>query len=77
MPALAIDLALQGLGVALGQRSLADGEMRAGRLVAPFATTLPMPVPYALVVPRSARRRRRVARAVAWLHRQAGELSED
>jgi LysR family transcriptional regulator, glycine cleavage system transcriptional activator len=75
MPALAVDMALGGLGVALGQRALAAAELADGRLVAPFATVLPMPAPYALVTPRSARRKRRVARLVAALQAEADALS--
>jgi LysR family glycine cleavage system transcriptional activator len=74
MPALAIDMALGGLGVALGQRSLAMQELEAGRLVAPFAPTLEMPSPYALVTARSARRKRRLAPVVAALVEIAGRL---
>lgn len=74
MPALAIDMALAGLGVALGQHSLACEDIRAGRLVAPFPTALDMPSPYALIVPRSARRQRRVARIVDFLLEEAAKL---
>jgi LysR family glycine cleavage system transcriptional activator len=74
MPALAIDMALQGLGVALAQHSLASEEVLAGRLIAPFARSLTMPSPYGIVVHRSARRKRRVARAVAWLKAEAARL---
>ncbi len=74
MPALAIDMALEGLGVALAQRSLAMPDIGAGRLVAPFATQVSMAHPYALVVPRSARRRRRVADVVGWLQDEATSL---
>ena len=74
MPALAVDMALAGLGVALGQRSLAIEELEAGRLVAPFAPTLEMPSPYALVTARSARRKRRLAPVVAALVELAGRL---
>jgi LysR family glycine cleavage system transcriptional activator len=74
MPALAIDMALAGLGIALGQRSLATEELGTGRLVAPFTMTLPMPSPYALVTARSARRKRRLAPVVAALLELAGRL---
>ena len=74
MPALAVDTALAGLGVALGQRSLAMRELEAGSLVAPFAATLQMPSPYALVTPRSARRKRRLAPVVAALLDMAARL---
>ncbi len=76
MPALAIDMALGGLGVALAQRALARSEVAAGRLIAPFAATLPMPNPYAAVTPRSARRKRRIAQALAWL-RTVAELEAE
>jgi LysR family glycine cleavage system transcriptional activator len=74
MPALAVDMALAGLGVALGQRSLVTRELEAGSLVAPFAPILPMPSSYALVTPRSARRKRRLAPVVAALFDVAGRL---
>lgn len=76
MPALAVDMALAGLGVALGQYALASEEIRAGRLVAPFPTVLGLPSPYALIVPRPARRRRRVARIVEFLQAEAARLEE-
>ena len=75
MPALAIDMALAGLGVALGQRSLAEDELRSGRLISPFKATLEMPGPYALITPRSARRKRRLAPVLAALLAQAADLS--
>jgi LysR family glycine cleavage system transcriptional activator len=71
MPAIAIDMALAGLGVALAQRALAREAMADGRLIAPFRTALPMPHPYATFVPRSARRKRRVARILSWLVEEA------
>lgn len=74
MPALAVDLAASGLGVALGQVSLTGAELRAGRLVAPFPTVIAMTDSYALVVPRAARRKKRVARVVAELHRLASRV---
>lgn len=76
MPALAIDMALAGLGVALGQQSLALEEIRSGRLIPPFLATLDMPSAYALVLPRSARRQRRVARVVAFLMAEADRLHD-
>ena len=71
MPALAVDMALGGLGVALAQRALARVEVEAGRLIAPFSATLPMPNPYAAVTPRSARRKRRIAQILGWLRTTA------
>ena len=48
---LALDLALAGAGVALGQRLLAAGELAAGRLLAPDPRPLPLGQPYCLVHP--------------------------
>jgi LysR family glycine cleavage system transcriptional activator len=67
MPALAIEMALSGMGVALGQVALAGNDIASGRLIAPFDVRLNMPNPYALVTPRSARRKKRMARVIAAL----------
>jgi LysR family glycine cleavage system transcriptional activator len=48
---LALELALAGAGVALGQRLLAAGELAAGRLLAPDPRPLPLGQPYCLVHP--------------------------
>jgi LysR family glycine cleavage system transcriptional activator len=74
MPALAVDYALAGQGVALGQLSLARAALEAGDLVAPFRTVLAMTDRYALVVPRAARRSKRVARVVAALQELARQM---
>lgn len=74
MPALAIDMALAGVGVALGQCALAETELRTGRLIAPFGIRLPMPSPYAVVTPRSARRKKRLAPIMAALRVLAARL---
>ncbi len=73
MPALAIDFALAGQGVALGQLSLIGDALRSGRLVAPFPTVIAMTDRYALVVPRAARRKKRVARVAAALQALAAQ----
>jgi len=75
MPALAIDMALAGIGIALGQVALAAQDIDSGRLVAPYDCRLPMPSPYAIVTPRSARRKKRLARVVAALEELAAPLS--
>jgi LysR family glycine cleavage system transcriptional activator len=53
LSSLAIDLALSGRGVALGQCMLAREELNDGRLVAPFALTLPLGHAYCAVHPHS------------------------
>jgi LysR family glycine cleavage system transcriptional activator len=48
---LLIQAAIEGLGVALGRSVLVKGDLDAGRLVRPFATSLPGGSSYALVYP--------------------------
>ncbi|MEQ9260531.1 MAG: LysR substrate-binding domain-containing protein [Roseovarius sp.] len=66
-PALATDMALRGLGVALAQLSLSEDELESGRLIRLFDPIHLMPKPYAIVLPRSERRRRVLARLIDWL----------
>lgn len=67
MSSLAVDLALAGAGIALGQRLLARHDLEAGRLVAPFATTVPLAHPYCLVNPQVRGEKLVVQAFVAWL----------
>lgn len=62
MSSLAIDLALSGRGIALGQRLLARDELRDGRLVAPFRQSLALGHDYCAVYPHS-RKSKRVVRS--------------
>ena len=71
MPALAIDMAVAGMGVALGQEALAAADIRSGRLIAVSDVRLSMPNPYTIVTPRSARRKKRLTRMVDALVRVA------
>lgn len=74
MPALAIEMALSGMGVALGQVALAGPDLATGRLIAPFEERLQMPSPYAIVTPRSARRKKRLAGLITALKTFATRL---
>lgn len=65
-PASAIQMALAGVGVCLGQRFLAASELASGRLVAPFGVDVAMPHPYALVT-RGASPPESVTRVAGWL----------
>jgi LysR family glycine cleavage system transcriptional activator len=67
MSSLAIDLALAGAGIALGQSLLASGDLAAGRLVAPYATSLPLTHPYCQVHPQARGEKAVVRRCIAWL----------
>ncbi len=48
MSRAAIDAAVDGQGFVLAQRSMIESDLKAGRLIAPFSQTLPMPEPYIL-----------------------------
>jgi LysR family glycine cleavage system transcriptional activator len=69
MSSLAVDLALSGAGVALGQRLLAQRDLATGALVAPFATSLPVTHPYCLVYPHAKADKRIVMACVRHLQR--------
>jgi LysR family glycine cleavage system transcriptional activator len=64
---LLIDLARDGLGVALGQRMMAEVDLKAGRLVALSAVSIPLGHPYFVAFPRSKGRKRHVQALVSWL----------
>ena len=53
---LSLGAAADGLGVALGDTLLADADLAAGRLVAPFSTSVSAPGEYFLLCPEDARR---------------------
>jgi LysR family glycine cleavage system transcriptional activator len=74
MSSLAIDLALSGAGVALGQCLLAQRDIESGALLAPFATCLPLTHPYCLVHPHAKADKRIVMEFVR--HLQLGLESE-
>lgn len=67
MSSLAIDLAVSGLGIALGQRLLARDELADGRLVAPFAQSLPLGYSYCAVHPHARIDKRIVGSFLAWV----------
>ena len=69
MSSLAIDLALSGFGVALGQRLLARDELADGRLLAPFPQRLPLGYAYCAVHPHSRSQKRTVLSFIEWLRR--------
>ena len=69
---LAIDLAVDGCGVALGQRGLATDELANGRLIAPFEETAPLGHPYCIVRGPQGLRRWQSERFVDWLCDAAG-----
>ncbi|MBI3369687.1 MAG: transcriptional regulator GcvA [Burkholderiales bacterium] len=67
-----IQSAIAGQGVALGRVPLVNGEIKAGRLVAPFRRSVASPRSYFLLQSTAAARKAGVAEFVAWLLAQAG-----
>ncbi len=67
MSSLAIDLALMGQGLALGQRLLARDEIADGRLRAPFPRSIPLGHPYCAVHAHSKARKPGIQKCVDWL----------
>jgi LysR family glycine cleavage system transcriptional activator len=64
---VAIDLACSGRGVVLGQEMLAETELAAGDLVAPFPHWMPLQYDYCVVHAESNKRNRTVGAFVEWL----------
>ncbi len=64
---VAIDLACGGRGVVLGQEMLAETELAAGDLVAPFPHWMPLQYDYCVVHAESNKRNRTVGAFVEWL----------
>lgn len=67
MSGLALDFACEGLGVALGQRMLAEDDLKTGRLVALSSLSMPLGHPYSLVHPRARARKAGLQKLLAWL----------
>lgn len=68
---LVIDMARQGLGVALAQRMLAADDLASGALVALSPLTIPLGHPYALINPHAKSDKRSLRALLAWLTRDA------
>jgi LysR family glycine cleavage system transcriptional activator len=67
MSGLALDLARDGVGVVLGQKVMAGGDLAAGRLVALSEIAIELGHPYCLVYPRSKARKLGLQTLVDWL----------
>ncbi|MEL6258461.1 MAG: transcriptional regulator GcvA [Pseudomonadota bacterium] len=69
---LVIEAAVAGQGVALAKRAVADADLRAGRLVAPFADgTTPIDFGYWIVWPKGRHLNREVRAFMAWMKEAA------
>jgi LysR family transcriptional regulator, glycine cleavage system transcriptional activator len=64
---LAIQAAVEGLGVALGRLHLVEADIAAGRLIAPFATVLPQDAGYYVVAPEATAGDPKIALFRDWL----------
>lgn len=67
MSSLAIDFAVAGSGIALGQRMLARDELASGRLVAPFEEVVALGHDYCAVHPHSRTGKRAVKSFLDWV----------
>ena len=63
----ALQAAIDGLGVALGRTALVEGDLAAGRLVAPFDISLPIEAAYYVVAPERTADLPRIAAFREWL----------
>jgi LysR family glycine cleavage system transcriptional activator len=73
---MAIDAAIAGQGVALARTALAAADLLGGRLVRPFALTLPAPFAYWIVCLEGAAGRRKIALFRDWLLAEAAADAE-
>ena len=74
---LAIQAAVEGLGVALGRLHLVEADIAAGRLVAPFDTVLPQDAGYYVVAPEATANDEKVTLFRDWLIASAGPQADD
>jgi DNA-binding transcriptional LysR family regulator len=68
-----ITAAIEGQGIALGSTALVSRFLADGRLIAPFAQTLPSPRAYYVVLAKHSAEREEVRLLVDWLMRKASE----
>lgn len=64
---LALEAAIEGMGVALAMKPLVSAEIEAGRLVVPFPVTAPTPYSYYLVTPETIAEHASVSAFRRWL----------
>lgn len=72
----AIDAAVAGGGVVLGRMSLAERDLREGRLVMPYGTALTSEAVYRVVYPEGAESRPQVKAFLSWLDQQVETLDD-
>lgn len=72
MSSLALDLARDGVGVALGQRMMAQDDLISGRLIPMSTTSLPLGHSYKLVYPHSKERKLGLQALISYLTGDSG-----
>jgi LysR family transcriptional regulator, glycine cleavage system transcriptional activator len=77
LSSLALDLAREGIGVALGQRMMGSRDIRAGRLIALSHRALPLGHPYGLVHPPSKINKAGLRSLIDWLVSKAAGTPEN
>ena len=73
----ALAAAIAGAGVLLGRTSLAENELRAGRLVTPFSLKLKSRFSFYAVFSENRAEDPNITRFVDWLHEEIGESASD
>jgi LysR family glycine cleavage system transcriptional activator len=73
---MALQAAMDGLGVALGRARLVDADIAAGRLVVPFDVVLPTDAGYYIVAPEETADQSKIARFRDWLIRSVAPSAE-
>jgi LysR family glycine cleavage system transcriptional activator len=74
---MAVEAALDGQGVALALSPLIEADVAAGRLVIPFALTIPSPYAYYLVMSPAMARRPSVAAFSSWVQQELRRSTAD
>ncbi len=72
---LALQAAIEGQGLALGSKSLAQDDLAAGRLVRPFDVVLPVNFAYYLVYPEDTAERPKIANFRHWILAEIGAVT--
>jgi len=75
-PFMALQAAMEGLGVALGRTRLVDADIAAGRLVVPFDVVLPADAGYYIVAPEETADQTKIALFSNWLTQSVALLPD-
>jgi LysR family glycine cleavage system transcriptional activator len=64
---MAVEAAVEGLGIAIGHQALVARELESGRLIEPFDLRVPAPHGYAVIAPAWSSKRQDVGDFIEWL----------